>query len=338
MSIETLAGSSDLIAALARPDYQKILDALPAAIYATDANGIITFFNRAAVEMAGRTPLVGIDKWCVTHRLYRPDGSLLPHDQCPMAIALREARPVRNVEIIVERPDGRRAPAMPYPTPIFDEDGELSGAVNLIVDITERKKAEAERELLLAELSHRVKNTLATVISVAHQSFAGEPGFKEARMRFESRLHALAQTHTRLAETNWSTVDLATLLHDELLPYGSGDTVRIEGPEVALQSRQAIMLGMGFHELATNAGKYGALSVVGGHISVDWDIVDHGSTLEIVWTESGGPAVAAPSRRGFGRVLLERALTAELRGEVAMEFPSAGLCCTIRVPLRPDRT
>lgn len=338
MSIETLAGSSDLIAAFARPDYQKILDALPAAIYATDASGTITFFNRAAADMAGRTPMIGIDKWCVTHRLYRPDGTFLPHDQCPMAVALREGRPVRNVEIIVERPDGQRGPAMPFPTPIFDEDGELSGAVNLIVDIGQLKKAEAEKELLLAELSHRVKNTLATVISVAHQSFAGEPGFKEARLRFESRLHALAQTHTRLAETNWSAVDLATLLHDELLPYDNGDTIRIEGPGVALQSRQAIMLGMGFHELATNAAKHGALSVAGGRVGVAWTVIDAGSVLEVVWSESAGPPVVAPVRSGFGRILLERALTAELNGEVAMEFAPAGLTCTIRVPLRPDRT
>lgn len=333
MSIEAMAASSDFIAALAHPDHRQILDALPAAIYATDARGVLTFFNRAAAEMSGREPIIGIDKWCVTHRLYRLDGTFLPHDQCPMAVALREARPVRNVEIVVERPDGRRVPALPFPTPIFDEDGELTGAVNLIVDITERKKAEAERELLLAELSHRVKNTLATVISVAHQSFAGDSGSKEARQRFESRLHAMAQTHTRLAESSWSTVDLGTILRDELRPYGA--TVRIQGPDIALQPRQAIMLGMAFHELATNAAKYGALAVTAGHIGITWDVVA-GGTLEIVWTESGGPVVAAPSRNGFGRILLERALTAELHGTVAMQFAPVGLTCTIRFPLSYD--
>jgi len=120
----------------------EMLDALPCAIYSTDAHGIVTYFNRAAAVMAGREPMVGKDKWCVSWRLCDPAGAPLELDDCPMAIALRERRPVRGVEIIVERPDGSRVPVMPAPTPIFDSEGELVGAVNVFTEITNLKQAE----------------------------------------------------------------------------------------------------------------------------------------------------------------------------------------------------
>jgi PAS domain S-box-containing protein len=120
--------------------FRQLLDALPAAIYTTDAEGIITYFNRAAVEFSGRVPDTGRDHWCVTWKLYSPDGTPLPHDQCPMAIALREGRPIRNVEAVAERPDGSRVPFMPYPTPLTDRTGKVAGAVNMLVDLSDRKK------------------------------------------------------------------------------------------------------------------------------------------------------------------------------------------------------
>jgi PAS domain S-box-containing protein len=122
---------------------RELLEALPAAVYTTDAKGRITFYNKAAIEMAGRVPEPG-DEWCVTWRLYRPDGTPLPHNECPMAVALKENRPVRGVEAIAERPDGRRVPFIPYPTPLRDAEGNLIGAINMLVDISERKASEAK--------------------------------------------------------------------------------------------------------------------------------------------------------------------------------------------------
>jgi len=147
---------------------REVLEALPTAIYATDAEGRITFYNQAAVEMSGRRPELGTDKWCVTWKLYRSDGSPLPHDQCPMAIALKEKRPIRGVEAIAERPDGTRVPFVPYPTPLFDEAGTLVGAVNMLLDITDRRKAEdyAQRLAAIVEFSDDAivsKNTLGVI-------------------------------------------------------------------------------------------------------------------------------------------------------------------------------
>ena len=127
---------------------RELLDALPAAIYTTDAAGRLTYYNAAAVQLAGRMPKIGSDEWCVTWRLYWPDGTPLPHDECPMAVALKTGRPVRGVEAIAERPDGTLVPFMPYPTPLHDASGNVVGAVNMLVDLTERSHAEQVRQLL----------------------------------------------------------------------------------------------------------------------------------------------------------------------------------------------
>jgi PAS domain S-box-containing protein len=124
--------------------FGEIIDALPAAIYATDAEGRLTHFNRAAVELSGRVPELGTDHWCVTWKLYYPDGRPMRHDECPMAVCLRERRPVLDAEAIAERPDGTRFWFQPYPTPLFDESGNLVGGINMLLDITERKNAEAQ--------------------------------------------------------------------------------------------------------------------------------------------------------------------------------------------------
>jgi PAS domain S-box-containing protein len=125
-----------------RPDGFEVLDRLPAPIYVTDAEGRITFFNQACVAFAGRTPALGEDRWCVTWKLYTREGAFLPHEQCPMAVAIREKRPVRGAEAVAERPDGSRVTFRPYPTPIFDEAGEMTGAVNMLVDVTDLKQVE----------------------------------------------------------------------------------------------------------------------------------------------------------------------------------------------------
>jgi PAS domain S-box-containing protein len=121
---------------------RDLIGALPAAIYMTDAEGRITFYNEAAVALAGRRPALGRDRWCVTWRLYQPDGTPLPHDQCPMAIALKENRPVRGTEAVAERPDGTRIPFMPFPTPLRDASGALVGGVNMLLGTTHRRGAE----------------------------------------------------------------------------------------------------------------------------------------------------------------------------------------------------
>ncbi|MDW9704388.1 PAS domain S-box protein [Sinorhizobium meliloti] len=202
------------------------------------------------------------------------------------------------------------------------------------MDITERREAEAQRNLLVAELSHRVKNTLAIVGSIARQTFSTNPDAKAAHRSFDARIRALAQTHTRLAEASWSGVSLKTVLFDELSPYhdDSRTNVTLAGPPAMLPPKHALTLGMAAHELATNAAKHGALSVRSGRVDIEWMIDVASERLRICWSETGGPVVVAPKHNGFGRLLLERVLASDLGGEVHLEFAPQGLVCTIDVP------
>ncbi|HEX4198211.1 MAG TPA: PAS domain-containing protein [Caulobacteraceae bacterium] len=122
------------------PDLYSVLEALPAPIYVTDPHGVVTHFNRACIGLAGRTPAVGKDRWCVTWKLYTEDGEFLPHDQCPMAAAIRSRSPVRGVSAVAERPDGSRVSFVPFPTPLFGANGELLGAINMLVDVTDDRQ------------------------------------------------------------------------------------------------------------------------------------------------------------------------------------------------------
>lgn len=134
------------VAAAARADrgeLQALLDSQPAPIYLTDADGWVTYFNRACADFAGRTPVPGQDRWCVTWRLHTESGAFLPHDQCPMAVALRERKQLRGLVAVAERPDGTRVVFTPYPTPILDDQGGLHGAVNILIDVTDRRQAGA---------------------------------------------------------------------------------------------------------------------------------------------------------------------------------------------------
>jgi PAS domain S-box-containing protein len=148
--IQQLRAELEQVRAARSESEWRLIDALPVAIYTTDAEGRLTHFNAAAVEFSGRVPELGTDHWCVTWKLYRPDGTPLPHDECPMAISLKEGRPIRGAEAIAERPDGKRIWFTPYPTPLRDADDRIVGGINMLVDITERKEADEAKARLAA--------------------------------------------------------------------------------------------------------------------------------------------------------------------------------------------
>jgi PAS domain S-box-containing protein len=317
--------------------FQQLLQALPAAVYTTDSEGRITFYNEAAAEFAGRRPELG-ELWCVTWRLYNADGSRLPHDECPMAIALKENRPVRGAEAIAERPDGTRRWFAPYPTPLRDSAGKMTGAINMLVDITERKEAERQQKLLIDELNHRVKNTLATVQSLITQAARNTSDVNEFRKAVEGRILALSRAHNELSERHWSDAELSQLLHFGLEPYLVKGNVLFSGQAIHVPPRVALMLSMAVHELATNAAKYGALSSSDGRIEVSWVAKANGSAprLQLCWREENGPPVAKPTHKGFGTRLLEHGIETELGGSALIEFAPSGVRCEIDVPLTND--
>lgn len=314
--------------------FRELLEGLPAALYTTDAEGRITFYNEAAAALWGRRAVLGDNQWCGAWRLRRPDGDLLPHEECPMAVALKEGRAIRGTEAIVERSDGTLIPFMAYPTPLRDGTGKVIGAVNMLVDISDRKQAEERQKTLLDELNHRVKNTLATVQSLATQTFVSADLPREVQDAFGGRLLALSRAHNLLTNSGWRMADLKTVIREILEPYrdGSVNRIRLAGAAVRLRPQAALLFAMIFHELATNAAKYGALSSRSGAVDVSWRLSDDGR-LHLDWLESGGPAVGQPARRGFGSRLVERGIASELQGGAEIDYRRQGLRCAINVPV-----
>ncbi|HEX8525869.1 sensor histidine kinase [Allosphingosinicella sp.] len=202
--------------------------------------------------------------------------------------------------------------------------------------VLERKRTEEHQRLLLNELNHRVKNTLAVIQSIASQTFRGDSATPEAREAFESRLTALATAHDLLTRQNWEAASLRHVIDEAGLGCGAGsERIRIQGEDVRVPARTAVSIAMALHELCTNAVKYGSLSTEQGTVTVDWEVLrsEGENRLRLCWTESGGPPVSPPKQRGFGSRMIERGLAAELGGTVELQFLAEGVRCLIDAPL-----
>jgi len=201
--------------------------------------------------------------------------------------------------------------------------------LGIVEDVTARKTAEVHLRLMVDELNHRVKNTLAIVQGIAQQSFRGSEVPDKLLRSFEGRLAALATAHDLLTRASWECAELGEIAH-EVVTHHAG-RVAIDGPPTRLTPKTAVSLAMALHELCTNAVKYGALSRDGGGVSLSWSV--SGGRLHLVWAEHGGPPVAPPARRGFGTRMIERALAADVEGEAKLEFLPEGVVCRIEAAL-----
>jgi len=433
----------------------ELLEALPVPVYTTDAEGRITFYNQAAADLWGRRPQLGTDEWCGSWRIWWPDGRRLPHDQCPMAVALKEGRPIRGVEAVAERPDGTRVHFLPFPTPLHDASGRVTGAINLLMDITdrcraeqdsahlaaivassddaivtktlegritswnagatrifgyeaaemvgqpitriippesqdeeqqilarlkrgehihhyetvriakdgrrvdisltvsplrdrfgnvvgaskiarditERKNAERLQRLLMEELSHRIKNTLATTQAIASQSLHRAKSPSDFVASFSGRVQALARAHELLTQTNLQGAEIKELVHEQVLLGGADGRISCSGPVLMLDAQAAVHVSLVVHELATNARKYGALSNPNGRLSIEWELRTNGERkLVFDWKESGLPRVTAPKERGFGSELIDKTVQSH-GGEFSVRYETNGISCQISLPL-----
>jgi two-component system, chemotaxis family, CheB/CheR fusion protein len=300
------------------------------AIIGHTLEGTITSWNGGAEKIFGYTAKEAIGE---PLSILVPDHQL---DEVPKILErLARGERVEHFEIGRITKAGKRIDIAMTISPIHGETGAMIGASTIAHDISDRKRSDELRALMVNELNHRVKYTLATVQSIAAQSLRGtaDPQIREA---FESRLVALARTHDVLAFDSWEGAPLRNLLLQELKPYQSEDGTRavVEGPDVGLRPKAALALGMAFHELATNAAKYGALSNSAGQVRVTWNVQSSSeSMLRLTWAESGGPKVTRNGRKGFGSKLIERGLALELNGSVRLDLAPGGLVCTMEIPL-----
>jgi PAS domain S-box-containing protein len=198
-------------------------------------------------------------------------------------------------------------------------------------DITERKRAEERQHLLINELNHRVKNTLAIVQSIGRQTLRSGGTSPDVLQAFESRLAALAAAHDVLTRESWSPVSIREIVNNAIAAFCADGRCSVEGPDLRLQPQMAVSLALALHELATNATKYGALSTSRGTLEVHWEREQ--DRLKLSWRESGGPPVREPTRRGFGSRMIERAFAAEVQGSSSLQFDPAGLVWEVDAPL-----
>jgi two-component sensor histidine kinase len=271
------------------------------------------------------------------------DLYIFPEDQAQVwkaaHEAIRDTRPFQ-LEHRVRRVDGSAGWTFSRAVPVLNETGEIIEWFGAASDVTARKEAEEHLKLIINELNHRVKNTLAMMQAIADQTFKGTDDLEVSRAKFAARIKALASASDLLTGEHWVGASLQQTAEQVLAPYinDAPERATIRGPEVLLTPKSAISFSMALHELATNAVKYGAWSVKDGHVALDWRIVPDGSIprLKVEWREANGPPVAKPMRRGFGSRLLERGLSAELGGKVHLDFRAEGLVCTVDAPLPDD--
>ncbi len=310
----------------------SIVQQATAGLAETDLDGHFTLVNSLFCQIVGRTEaeLLGLR----THDITHPDD--LPHNAELFARLVRDGAGF-ELEKRYMRPDGSAVWAHKSMSPILDAEGRVRSALAIVLEITAQRLAEAHRELLLHELSHRVKNTLATVQSIAAQTAQSATTVSGYRDAFMARLRALAATHNLLQVGDWHGAVLRDVVATELAPYET-DAVRwtLTGADVLLDPDTAVAFGMVVHELTTNAAKYGALSNADGRVDVSWTMStnERNRRLHFAWRETGGPPVKAAGRRGFGTRLITDGLALQLDATIALEFAHEGVHCTIDVPFR----
>ena len=300
------------------------------AIFSFDLLGNVTSWNAGAQAIFGH---------CEADIMGRPITVLnSPTDDDPPPDSLAQFQSggdTLHYEQPRLRKDGTLVWVSVTDSPLRDAAGNLLGASSIARDITERRHAEATSNILVGELNHRVKNTLAIVQAIASQTLRGDIDIASARAAFAGRLMALSRAHDLLIDQKWTGTDLASLIHATVEPHkGSHSQFRISGPFVELKPSVAMTFSLAIHELCTNAVKYGALSVPEGFVDIAWTVSeDAAPRFHWRWCETGGPKVMAPQRAGFGTSLLERVLALELSGEVSVSYTNDGVVWVFDAPL-----
>lgn len=321
-NIELAQSQAALRASEAR--FRAAVDAVSDILWTTDANGLM------AGEQVGWCAFTGQSRDACQG--YGWSQAVHPQDAAATIAAWEAAVETRSpfsFEHRVRRHDGVWRLFQITARPVLDHNGTLTEWVGVHADITDARRAEERRKMLLDELNHRVKNSLATVQSIAQQTLGAAETAQAFNREFNARLMALSEAHDLLTRGDWLGASLREVITQELAPYQGGDAARVtlRGGEVRLSPRETLSLGMALHELATNAAKYGALSAEAGRVEVIWE--NRQDQLRMTWRESGGPPVTPPRRRGFGSRLIERGLRHELGADATLDFQPGGMVCVI---------
>ncbi|WAJ27483.1 sensor histidine kinase [Antarcticirhabdus aurantiaca] len=301
------------------------------AVVVCDRDGRITHVSRSGLALCADVPVGRM--FDEAYPLIVPEMTGLPAGEDLIAMAVGGGM-IQGIEASLGEAPAQRS-FLVSAAPLIVSGDDIRGCVVTLVDLTQRKEAERHQLLLMKELDHRVKNTLALVVSICTRTASSEDTVEGFRRAFLGRIHALAATHTLLAEKSWANLLIGDVVAAELAPYvPAGDSrLAMTGLDIWVSPRAATALGLVLHELATNAAKYGALSTLGGSIAVSGHLDREAEELTLEWRESGGPGIhTEPVRRGFGRSVIARSLSYAPDGGAELRFAPDGLECTIRVP------
>eukprot|EP01037_Dinobryon_pediforme_P001871 gene1871-1902_t len=270
----------------------------------------------------------------------RSNAEIVPNDSIDVVLKIKQQVLVSgepgHAEVRLAMPGGEKWFDLNV-HPLRDAEGEIVGLIGGSVEITQRKEQEARIRLLMREVTHRSKNLLSVIQAIMRQTATHSSSIEDFQKRFADRLHSLAGSHDLLVQENWNGAALRELIRSQLGHYSDlvGSQIRLSGPAVQLRPDAAQHIGMALHELATNAAKYGALSVPSGRVDIRWTVPETSepaALCHLSWVESNGPEVVPPSRRGFGRVVIERTVARALDGEVEMEYPPGGVRWRLSFP------
>ena len=318
----------------ARSKLAAIVESSQDAIIGHDLNGVVTSWNDGARHLFGVSAAEAVGQ--PMPALVR---DALPWDWPDMLARLERGEQLASFECSGAATNGCQVEVSVTISPVREGNGRIAGVSLVARDISARRAAEQKAALLLGELDHRVKNILSIVSAVISQTLKTTPTPEAFATEVRGRVQAIAKAHSLLTQSGHGKVSLRAILQTELAPYDREvGNVTVTGQDLALTPKAGLALAMAIHELASNAAKYGALSTTSGQLTVAWDLLPGAGApaLTLTWTEAGGPAVAPPTRRGFGTTLIERALTHEIDAEVSRRFLAGGLVCTIAVSLTED--
>lgn len=323
---------------------ETVLDLVPAGVFimSGDAPELVSL-NRAAARLLGRDDAAPTPRMLSSDLPLSVSGVPLPAAAQPLRAARASGAPVAPLEAALRREDGSVLDVIVTAAPLALAGGR-PGAIAAMVDITERRQAEAHKQMLLDELQHRVKNILATVTALVRRTGDSSPSGEKATAALVGRLQAMARTHELLSRDLWRGASLAELLRATIDPYigTRRDEATLAGPPEVIDPKASSILGMVFYELASNATRFGALGPQHGQLAVNWSVAERDGRrwLTLRWKETLEAPLEAPTRRGFGTTLIERSLSYELFGNASLAFEPDGVACVLEFPLehseRPD--
>ena len=308
--------------------FHAIADSVDQMIWSTLPDGFHDYYNRRWYEFTG-VPNGSTDgeAW---NAIFHPEDQELAWDKWHHSLATGEPY---EIEYRLRHRSGDYRWVLGRAQPVRNPAGEIIRWYGSCTDIHKIKVAEEQRQLMLAEMNHRVKNTLAMVHAIVSQTLRQADNLKDAQISIQSRIGMMAQAHDRLIQSTWTETKIDEVVEAALVPHRSGQGhFKVEGSDLPIGSKQALALTMALHELATNAAKYGALSIETGKIHIYWDIInkDEDEIFEFNWVESEGPKVEQPTRRGFGSRMIEQALAGYFNGSAELSYKPEGLSFVLK--------